>query len=69
MYGWALGIPGDWGKKAPVPTTIFPQAIGMAATWDPELLQEAAGIEGLETRYIFQNRKWAFQKKTQLLYV
>lgn len=58
LHGLALGVPGDWGKKTPVPTTIFPQAIGMAETWDPELLQQAADIEGYETRYIFQSEKY-----------
>jgi len=30
--------------------TIFPQAIGLAATWDPALVERAAGTIGLETR-------------------
>ncbi|RYE03762.1 MAG: beta-glucosidase, partial [Sphingobacteriaceae bacterium] len=42
----------------PVPTTIFPQAIGLAETWDPALLQKAAAIEGHETRYLFQSEKY-----------
>ncbi|WP_144908645.1 glycoside hydrolase family 3 C-terminal domain-containing protein [Mucilaginibacter frigoritolerans] len=58
LHGLAMGLPGDWGRKTPVPTTIFPQAIGMAETWDPELLQQAAVIEAYETRYIFQNEKY-----------
>lgn len=58
LHGLAMGIPGDWGKKTPVPTTIFPQAIGLAETWSPELLQRAADIEGHETRYIFQSEKY-----------
>ncbi|MVN23079.1 glycoside hydrolase family 3 C-terminal domain-containing protein [Mucilaginibacter arboris] len=58
LHGLALGVIGGWGKKTPVPTTIFPQAIGMAETWDPELLQQAADIEGHETRYIFQSEKY-----------
>ncbi|MGI4749269.1 MAG: glycoside hydrolase family 3 C-terminal domain-containing protein [Janthinobacterium lividum] len=58
LHGLALGVPGDWGKKSPVSTTIFPQAIGIAETWDPQLLQQAADIEGHETRYIFQSEKY-----------
>ena len=30
--------------------TVFPQAIGLAATWDPELIKEMAGIIALEAR-------------------
>src|ERR1035437_9312739 len=38
LHGLAMGLPGSWGRKIPVPTTTFPQSIGMAETWDPELL-------------------------------
>jgi len=30
--------------------TVFPQAIGLAATWDPELIREMAGVISLEAR-------------------
>ncbi|MDB5090668.1 MAG: beta-glucosidase [Mucilaginibacter sp.] len=58
LHGLAMGIPGGWGRKTPVPTTIFPQSIGMAETWDPELLKQAAAIEAYETRYMFQSEKY-----------
>lgn len=58
LHGLAMGLVGNWGKKTPVPTTIFPQAIGMAETWDPDLLQQAASIEAYETRYMFQSEKY-----------
>jgi beta-glucosidase len=58
LHGLALGLVGNWGKKTPVPTTIFPQSIGMAETWDPGLLQQAAAIEANETRYLFQSEKY-----------
>lgn len=58
LHGLAMGLPGNWGRKTPVPTTIFPQAIGMAETWDPVLLQQAAEIEAFETRYMFQSTKY-----------
>ncbi|WP_211480935.1 glycoside hydrolase family 3 C-terminal domain-containing protein [Arcticibacter eurypsychrophilus] len=58
LHGLALGIPGDWGHKTPVATTTFPQAIGMAETWEPELLKQAAGIEGYEARYLFQSEQY-----------
>ena len=59
LHGLALGGPGGWGKirgggNVPVTTTQFPQAIGLGETWDPELLRQAAAVEGYETRYAFQ---------------
>jgi len=58
LHGLAMGLPGGWGRRTPVPTTIFPQSIGMAETWDPDLLQQAATIEAFETRYVFQSEKY-----------
>ncbi len=58
LHGLAMGLPGGWGRKTPVPTTIFPQSIGMAETWDPDLLQQAGAIEAFETRYMFQSEKY-----------
>src|SRR3569832_2785596 len=48
LHGLAMGLPGGWGHNTPAPTTIFPQSIGMAETWDPDLLQQAAQIEAFE---------------------
>ena len=44
------------GKRnlTPIPTTQFPQPPGMGETWDPAIVQKAAGIEGYEARYISQ---------------
>jgi len=58
LHGLAMGLPGGWGRKTPIPTTTFPQSIGMAETWDPELLKQAAEIDAFETRYISQNEKY-----------
>ncbi|MEO6850267.1 MAG: hypothetical protein ABI203_02780, partial [Mucilaginibacter sp.] len=44
LHGLAVGVPGNWGRRTPLPTTTFPQSIGMAETWDPDLLKKAAGI-------------------------
>ncbi|MGA7852886.1 MAG: glycoside hydrolase family 3 C-terminal domain-containing protein [Candidatus Acidiferrales bacterium] len=56
LHGVALGGPGGWEGKGlqPLPTTQFPQAVGLGETWDPELLRQAAAVEGFEARYIFQ---------------
>ncbi len=56
LHGLALGGPGEWGgkNKQPVTTTTFPQAYGLGETWDVDLLQKVAQVEGYETRYAFQ---------------
>jgi beta-glucosidase len=60
LHGLAYSGPANWavkGAKAS-PTTTFPQAIGLAQMWDPELLQEVAGLEATEARYLAQNNKF-----------
>src|SRR3984885_5950529 len=46
---------GEGRAKKPLPTTEFPQSVGLGETWDSDLLQKAAAIEGYEARYIFQS--------------
>lgn len=48
----------DFDRGEPVPTTVFPNPIGMSATWDTELIREAGRVVGNEARAIFsQERK------------
>jgi beta-glucosidase len=58
LHGVAMGVPGNWGRANPVPTTTFPQAIGLAQTWDTEIIRQAAAVEGYEARYLFQCDKY-----------
>ena len=67
LHGVALGGPGGWGRfhkpdgttgNVPVPTTQFPQAVGLGETWDVDVLRRVAGIEGFEARYYFQSDKY-----------
>src|SRR5208282_1941409 len=55
LHGVALGGPGGWGGKGlePLPTTQFPQPVGLGETWDPDLLQQIAAVEAYEARYTF----------------
>ncbi len=48
---------GGRGRDA-ITTTQFPQPPGMGETWDPALVQQAAGVEGYEARYITQTPKY-----------
>lgn len=58
LHGLAMGTPGGWGRRDPITTTTFPQAIGMGETWDPEIVRQAGAIEGFEARYIYQSPKY-----------
>ena len=59
LHGLALGGPGNWGSRNPIPTTIFPQAIGLAETWDVDALHEVGAIEGFEARYVYQSPQYS----------
>jgi beta-glucosidase len=67
LHGVALGGPGAWGRiknadgtvaDVPVPTTQFPQAVGLAESWDVEVLRRVAMIESTEARFAFQSDKY-----------
>lgn len=59
LHGLAEGGPANWGgKNTTVPTTQFPQSVGLGETWDPELLEKAAAVEANEARYVFQSPKF-----------
>ena len=46
------------GKRLPITTTQFPQPPGMGESWDPELVRQAAGVQGYEARFITQTAKY-----------
>ena len=58
LHGVALGGPGKWGRNNPVTTTQFPQAIGLAETWDTAVIHRVGEVEGYEARYAFQSDKY-----------
>jgi len=60
LHGVALSGPANWAVKGKgeAPTTIFPQAIGLAQMWDPKLLQRIAAHEAYECRYLTQSLKY-----------
>jgi beta-glucosidase len=55
LHGLALGGPGRWGGDDPIATTTYPQAVGLACTWDEDCLREVAAVEAYEARYYFQS--------------
>ena len=58
IHGLTQGGPGKWGHPKTIPTTTFPQGIGLGETWDPEIVRQAAEVEGYEARYVFQSKKY-----------
>ncbi|MFA6402426.1 MAG: glycoside hydrolase family 3 C-terminal domain-containing protein [Salinivirgaceae bacterium] len=56
LHGLAQGGPSNWGQRNPQATTIFPQAIGLAESWDTTIIRQVASIEGYESRYMFQSK-------------
>jgi beta-glucosidase len=55
--GQYIGI-GGMVKRSVIPTTQFPQPAGMGETWDPELVRQAAAVEGHEARYITETSEY-----------
>lgn len=60
LHGLAFSGPANWAVKGPgaSATTTFPQAIGLAQMWDPELLKQVASQEAYEARYLAQSAKY-----------
>jgi beta-glucosidase len=54
LHGLSMGKIGGWGGKEPIPTTIFPQSIGLAETWDTAMLRMVGEIEGYDVRFLYQ---------------
>src|SRR5215203_2081944 len=58
IHGLTQGGPGKWGRPLTVPTTTFPQGVGLGETWDTELLRQVGEVEGYEARYVLQSPKY-----------
>ena len=60
LHGLAYSGPANWAVKGPKasPTTTFPQAYGLAQTWDTELIQKVADWQATEARFLAQNKRF-----------
>jgi beta-glucosidase len=56
LHGLARGRA---GSPNAVPTTTFPQAIGLGETFDADLIQKLAAVEGYEARWTNQTAKYS----------
>ena len=62
LHGYAHSGPANWAVAGPGYsfTTCWPQAIGLAETWDTELIQKVASLQADEHRYLFQSPKYNY---------
>lgn len=60
LHGLALSGPANWAVrgKGEAPTTTFPQAYGLAQTWDVDLIERLATWQADECRYLAQSPKY-----------
>ena len=63
--GWNQTLHGVWSKQ---PTTLFPTAIGMAATWDPALIRTITGAMSDEARALYNIQADGPRSKHGLVY-
>lgn len=63
--GWNQTLHGVWSKQ---PTTLFPTAIGMAATWDPALIKAVADSMSDEARALYNINADGPRSKHGLVY-
>jgi beta-glucosidase len=47
-----------WGQLKEVPTTQFALAVGMAQSWDTELIRKAGEVEGYEARFLTHDERY-----------
>jgi beta-glucosidase len=58
LHGLTQGGPGFANQRMQTPTTVFPQAIGLAQMWDEDAQQKVAEQIAYEARYIYQSPKY-----------
>jgi beta-glucosidase len=63
--GWNQTLHGVWSKQ---PTTLFPAAIAMGATWDPELVHTITGAMSDEARALYNTGAEGPRSKHGLVY-
>src|ERR1700743_2048847 len=63
--GWNQTLHGVWSKE---PTTLFPAAIAMGATWDPDLVHTVADAMSDEARALYNSKADGPRSKHGLVY-
>lgn len=47
---WSNDLDNNWGQVLATDATVFPQAVGLASTWDPDLINDVGSAVGDELR-------------------
>jgi beta-glucosidase len=55
LHGLVQRSLGGLGSQTPVPTTQFAQVVGMAQTWDVELIRKAGEVQAVEARWLYNH--------------
>ena len=64
---WCSDPLGGLGSQKPVPTTQFAQVVGMAQTWDVDLIRKAGEVQAVEARWLY-NHQDKYQRKPLIVW-
>jgi beta-glucosidase len=67
LHGLVQRSLGGLGSQKPVPTTQFAQVVGMAQTWDVDLIRKAGEVQAVEARWLY-NHQDKYQRKPLIVW-
>jgi beta-glucosidase len=67
LHGLVQRSLGGLGSQKPVPTTQFAQVVGMAQTWDANLIHKAGEVQAVEARWLY-NHQDKYQRKPLIVW-
>lgn len=67
LHGLVQRPLGGLGNQKPVPTTQFAQVVGMAQTWDADLIRKAAEVQAVEARWLY-NHQDKYQRRPLIVW-
>jgi beta-glucosidase len=67
LHGLVQRSLGGLGPQKPVPTTQFAQVVGMAQTWDADLIRKAGEVQAVEARWLY-NHQDKYQRKPLIVW-
>ncbi len=67
LHGLVQRPLGGLGSQKPVPTTQFAQVVGMAQTWDVDLIRKAGEVQAVEARWLY-NHQDQYQRKPLIVW-
>ncbi len=67
LHGLVQRSLGGLSSQKPVPTTQFAQVVGMAQTWDVDLIRKAGEVQAVEARWLY-NHQDQYQRKPLIVW-